>query len=87
MKTRQLIKGNKYSIKKIHPEHTVVFGVLIVSSLLNFSFTLTKLNIAHRHYMDGQVALGASDVIRVSELGDLIEYCITKASRERFSAY
>ena len=52
----------------------MVFGVLIVSSLLNFNFTLTKLNIAHCHYMDGQVALGASNVIRVSDLGDLIEY-------------
>ena len=49
---------------------TVVFGVLIVSSLLNFNFSLTKLNIAHHPYMDGQVALGASDVIRVSELDE-----------------
>ena len=52
----------------------MVFGVLTVSSLLNFSFTLTKLNIAHRHYMDGPVALGDSEDIRVCELGDLVEY-------------
>ena len=51
-----------------------VLWYLGFSSLLNFSFTQTKLNIAHRLYMDGRVALRASDVIRVSELGDLIEY-------------
>ena len=56
---------------------TVVVGVIIVSSLLNFSFTLTRLNIAHRHYMKGQVALGGFEVIRVSELGDQIEYSDT----------
>ena len=49
----------------------MVFGVFIVSSLLYFSFTLTKLNIAYRHYMDGQVALGGFEVIGV---GELIEY-------------
>ena len=52
----------------------MVVGVIIVSSLLNFSFTLTRLNIAHGHYMEGQVALGGSEVIRVSELGDRSEY-------------
>ena len=52
----------------------MVVGVIIVSSLLNFSFTLTRLNIAYRHYMEGQVALGGSEVIRASGLDDLIEY-------------
>ena len=56
------------------PLSTVVVGILIVSSLLNFSFTLTKLKIAYRHYMSEQVALGDFEVIGVSELGDLIEY-------------
>ena len=50
----------------------MVIGVMIVSSLLSFSFTLTRLNIAPRHYMEVQVALGVSEVIRVSELSDRI---------------
>ena len=38
-----------------------------------FSFTLTKFNIVYHHHMGRQVALEGFNVIRVDELGDLIE--------------
>ena len=52
----------------------MIAGVLIISSLLNFSFTLIILNIACRHYMIKYVALEDFEVSEMSELDNLIEY-------------